>query len=151
MSQAEVVLSGKPDGSFLVMEISGKPSYDTSSSSINTHILSVVWVICECIIHICCYWYLFWSYSINGRVSHLPIFKKGNYYGPLSNVRYSSIESLIAYHSRTGILTRGNLMKLTNQFIPDKWAVCIKCRVNMYVTVCVFLFIISHYLQRHYC
>ena len=40
--QAELVLSGKPDGSFLVCEKSGKPVYDPSSSSINTHAISVV-------------------------------------------------------------------------------------------------------------
>ena len=40
--QAELVLFNKPNGSFLVSERSGKPVYDPSSSSINTHALSVV-------------------------------------------------------------------------------------------------------------
>ena len=40
--QAELVLSSKPDGSFLVREESRKPVYDLSSSSINTHDISVV-------------------------------------------------------------------------------------------------------------
>ena len=40
--QAELVLSGKPDGSFLVLEISGRPIYDPSSSSFNTHTITVV-------------------------------------------------------------------------------------------------------------
>ena len=40
--QAELVLSGKPDGTFLVWERSGIPIYDQSSSSINTHVISVV-------------------------------------------------------------------------------------------------------------
>ena len=42
VKQAELVLIGKPDGSFLVREISGKPVYDSSSSSMNTHDISVV-------------------------------------------------------------------------------------------------------------
>ena len=42
MEQAELVLSGKPDGSFLVREKSGKPVYDPSFSSMNTHDISVV-------------------------------------------------------------------------------------------------------------
>ena len=41
-NQAKLVLSGKPDGSFLVWEKSGKLVYDPSSSSINTHVISVV-------------------------------------------------------------------------------------------------------------
>ena len=41
--QAELVLSDKPDGSFLVREQSGKPIHDTSYSlSISTHAISVV-------------------------------------------------------------------------------------------------------------
>ena len=40
--QAELVLSGKPDGSFLVWERSGIPVYDPSSLSIETHDISVV-------------------------------------------------------------------------------------------------------------
>ena len=43
MDEAELVLSGKPDGSFLVRELeSGKPVYDPSFSSISTHAISVV-------------------------------------------------------------------------------------------------------------
>ena len=40
--QVEYILAYKPDGSFLVSEISGKPISDPSSSSINTHLISVV-------------------------------------------------------------------------------------------------------------
>ena len=40
--QAEYILTYKPDGTFLVWEISGKPVSDPSSSSINTHVISVV-------------------------------------------------------------------------------------------------------------
>ena len=42
LEQAELVLSDKPDGSFLVWERSGKLVYDSSSSSMNTHVISVV-------------------------------------------------------------------------------------------------------------
>ena len=40
--QAEYILTYKPDGTFLVCEKSGKPVTDPSSSSINTHNISVV-------------------------------------------------------------------------------------------------------------
>ena len=40
--QAEYILTSKPDGTFLVSERSGKPVSDPSSSSINTHVISVV-------------------------------------------------------------------------------------------------------------
>ena len=42
MNQAKLVLSSKPDGSFLVREESGKPVYDPSTSSLKTHDISVV-------------------------------------------------------------------------------------------------------------
>ena len=40
--QAEYILTYKPDGTFFVWEESGKPVTDPSSSSINTHYISVV-------------------------------------------------------------------------------------------------------------
>ena len=40
--QSEYILTGKPDGTFLVTEICGKPVSDPSSSSINTHDICVV-------------------------------------------------------------------------------------------------------------
>ena len=40
--QAEYILTYKPDGTFLVREISGKPVSDPSSSSINSHAINVV-------------------------------------------------------------------------------------------------------------
>ena len=40
--EAEYILTYKPDGTFLVREISGKPVSDPSSSSINTHDITVV-------------------------------------------------------------------------------------------------------------
>ena len=42
VEQAQLVLSGKSDGNFLVSQRSGKPVHDPSSSSINTHFISVV-------------------------------------------------------------------------------------------------------------
>ena len=40
--EAAYILTYKPDGTFLVWEWSGKPVTDPSSSSINTHVISVV-------------------------------------------------------------------------------------------------------------
>ena len=60
-------------------------------------------------------------YSVNGRVRHFAIYKKGNYYGPLTNEQFLSIESLVVNCSRQGFLTEENIpVKLTNQLIPDK-------------------------------
>ena len=61
-------------------------------------------------------------YSVNGRVLHFSIYKKGNYYGPLTNERFPSIESLIADCSIAGFVTEANVpaVKLTSQLIPDK-------------------------------
>ena len=42
LDQAEYILTYKPDGTYLVREISGKPDFNPSSSSINTHVISVV-------------------------------------------------------------------------------------------------------------
>ena len=42
LEEAEYILTYKPDGTFLVSERSGKPVSDPSSSSINTHYISVV-------------------------------------------------------------------------------------------------------------
>ena len=60
-------------------------------------------------------------YSVDGRVIHLAIYKKGNYCGPLTNERFPSIDSVIAHYSRTGFITEENIpVKLTIQLIPDK-------------------------------
>ena len=40
--EAEYILTYKPDGTFLVREMSGEPLTDPSSSSINTHDVCVV-------------------------------------------------------------------------------------------------------------
>ena len=44
LEEAKYILTYKPDGTFLVWERSGKPVSDPSSTSINTHVISVVWV-----------------------------------------------------------------------------------------------------------
>ena len=60
-------------------------------------------------------------YSVNGRVRHFGIHKKGNYYGFLTEEEFPSIESAIANYSIAGFLTGENiLVQLTNQLIPDK-------------------------------
>ena len=75
------------------------------------------------IVHIHCYTGVLFIglYSVNGRVRHFIIYKKGNYYGPLNNERFPSIESVIAHYSRTGFKTADKiLVKLTYPLIPDK-------------------------------
>ena len=42
LEEAKYILTYKPDGTFLVWERSGKPVSDPSSTSINTHVISVV-------------------------------------------------------------------------------------------------------------
>ena len=42
LEEAEYILTYKPDGTFLVREMSGEPPSDLSSSSINTHVICVV-------------------------------------------------------------------------------------------------------------
>ena len=60
-------------------------------------------------------------HSVNGRVVHFAIYKKGKYYGPLTNERFLSIESVKAYYLRTKFLTEASIpVELTNQLIPDK-------------------------------
>ena len=60
-------------------------------------------------------------YSVNGKVIHSAIYKRGNYYELVADERFLSIESMIAYYSRTRLMTEGNIpVKLTNQLIPDK-------------------------------
>ena len=60
--------------------------------------------------------------SINGRVEHVPIYKRGHYYGPLNNEIYTSVEQRVAVLSRTGFaMNEGRtLVTLTNRLFPDK-------------------------------
>ena len=61
-------------------------------------------------------------YSVNGRVEHIPIFKRGHYYGPLNNEEYTSVEHCVADLSRTGFTVNGGTtsVTLTNRLFPDK-------------------------------
>ena len=59
-------------------------------------------------------------YSINGRVENVLIYKRGHYYGPLKNQKYTSVEQCIAILSRTGFTIEGISVTLTNQLFPDK-------------------------------
>ena len=58
--------------------------------------------------------------SVNGRVHHFAIYKKGNYYEFLTDEQFPSIESMIAYYSKTGFTTKKKMpVKLAHQLIPD--------------------------------
>ena len=61
-------------------------------------------------------------YSVNGRVRHVPIYKRGHYYGPLNNEKYTSVEHCVAVLSRTGfIFYKGTVsVTLTNRLYLDK-------------------------------
>ena len=63
----------------------------------------------------------FGLFRVNGKVHHFGICKKGNYYELVADEGFPSIESLIAFYSRTGFLTEEKItVKLTSQLIPDK-------------------------------
>ena len=61
-------------------------------------------------------------YSVNGRVEHVPIYKRGHYYGSLNDEKYTSVEHFVAVLSRTGFdLDLGTTsVSLTNRLFPDK-------------------------------
>ena len=61
-------------------------------------------------------------YSVNGRVEHVAIYKRGHYYGRLNNEKYTSVEHFTAVYSRTGftMYERTVLVTLTNRLFPDK-------------------------------
>ena len=61
-------------------------------------------------------------YSVNGRVEHAPIYKRGHYYGPLNNEGHSSVEVFVADLSRKGFTTNKGTtsVALTNRLFPDK-------------------------------
>ena len=61
-------------------------------------------------------------YSVNGRVEHVSIYKRGHYYGFLNNEEYTSVEHFVAVLSRTGFaLNLGTTsVTLTNRLFPDK-------------------------------
>ena len=61
-------------------------------------------------------------YSVNGRVEHISIYKRGHYYGSLNNEKYTSVDHLVAVISRTGFTMneRTTSVTLTYQLFPDK-------------------------------
>ena len=61
-------------------------------------------------------------YSVNRRVEHVAIYKRGHYYGFLDNENCISVDQKVADLSRRGFtLYEGTtLVTLTNQLIPDK-------------------------------
>ena len=61
-------------------------------------------------------------YSVNGRVKHVGIYKRGHYYGSLNIEEYTSVEHCVADLSRTGFaIDKGTtLVTLTNRLFPDK-------------------------------
>ena len=61
-------------------------------------------------------------YSVNGRVEHVPIYKRGHYYGFLDYEEYLSVELCVAVLVRTGFsLDEGaTSVTLTNRLFPDK-------------------------------
>ena len=61
-------------------------------------------------------------YSVNGRVGHVAIYKRGHYYGFLNNEKYTSVKHFVAVVSKTEFtIDEGTtLVTLTNQLLPDK-------------------------------
>ena len=61
-------------------------------------------------------------YSVNRRVEHVPIYKRGHYYGFLDNENCISVDQKVADLSRRGFtLYEGTtLVTLTNRLFPDK-------------------------------
>ena len=61
-------------------------------------------------------------YSVNGRVEHVPIYKRGHYYGVLNNENCTSVEQKVADLSRVGFtMYEGTTsVTLTNRLFPDK-------------------------------
>ena len=61
-------------------------------------------------------------YSVNGRVEHVGIYKRGHYYGFLNNEKYTSVEHCVADLSRRGFtLNKGTTsVTLTNRLCPAK-------------------------------
>ena len=61
-------------------------------------------------------------YSVNGRVEHAPIYKRGHYYGSLDVEKYASVERCVAILVGTGFtLDNGRtLVTLTNRLFPEQ-------------------------------
>ena len=61
-------------------------------------------------------------YSVNGRVEHVPIYKRVHRYGFLDNEECTSVEHFVAVLLRRGFfLDQGTTsVTLTNRLFPDK-------------------------------
>ena len=61
-------------------------------------------------------------HSVNGRVEHVAIYKRGNDYGSHNDEEYTSVEHCVAVLSRTGFAVHNGTISvtLTNQLFPDK-------------------------------
>ena len=61
-------------------------------------------------------------YSVNGRVVHGSIYKRGHHYGSLNIEEFTSVEHFVAFLSRAGFaLNLGTTpVTLTNRLFPDK-------------------------------
>ena len=61
-------------------------------------------------------------YSVNGRIRHVAIYKRGHYYGSLNNEKYTSVEQNVASLVRTGFTLHGGItsVTLTNPLFPDE-------------------------------
>ena len=61
-------------------------------------------------------------YSVNGRVEHVAIYKRGRNYGFLDDEEYTSVEHCVADLSRTGFTMNNGAtsVTLTNRLFPDK-------------------------------
>ena len=60
-------------------------------------------------------------FSVNGRIVHVPIYKRGHYYGSLNNEKGTSVEHCVAVALRTGFyFDEETAVTLTNRLFPDK-------------------------------
>ena len=60
-------------------------------------------------------------YSVNGRIEHVLIHKRGHYYGALNDEKYTSVEHFVAVLVRTGFIIKGTILVTpTNRLFPDK-------------------------------
>ena len=60
--------------------------------------------------------------SFNGRVEHVPIYKRGHYYGLIDYEKYTSVEHCVSDLVKTGFAADkgATSVTLTNQLSPDK-------------------------------
>ena len=60
--------------------------------------------------------------SVNGRIEHVAIYKRGHYYGFLNNEVFTSVDKFVTELSRRGLSMNeaGISVALTNRLFPDK-------------------------------